>query len=106
MIIVNKYLVPKGMAAITLFPFIIFKDKSYINWKVINHEKIHIKQQIELLVIGFYILYICEYLINLMKTRDTKKAYHLISLEREAYYNDSNLNYLENRKVYSFTNYF
>ena len=51
---------------ITLYPFIFLK-KSYFERfgsqkeqrlaKTINHEKIHIKQQVELLVLPFYILY-------------------------------------------------
>ena len=42
--------------AITLFPFIFIKDEGHET--VINHESIHFKQQRELLVIFFYLLYL------------------------------------------------
>ena len=50
--------------AITLFPFIICKNKS--DKIMLNHESIHIKQQAELLVVGFWILYLFTWLINLV----------------------------------------
>ena len=37
--------------------------------------------------------------------RDTKLAYKNISFEREAYQNQSNLDYLSNRKHYSWFSY-
>ena len=40
--------------AITLFPFIISKEK--MDETTLNHEKIHIEQQKELLVVFFYLL--------------------------------------------------
>jgi len=48
-------------AAITLYPFIIVSPKRMKpkDWFVlINHEKIHLDQQRELWVLGFYVLYI------------------------------------------------
>ena len=51
--------------------------------------------------IGFYLWYIIEYLIRLIIYRNTKLAYRNISFEREAYQNQYNLDYLSNRKHYS-----
>ena len=56
-IVIKNSRIPKllswviNIRAITLFPFIIIKDEG--DEKLINHESIHIKQQLELLVIGF-----------------------------------------------------
>jgi len=75
------------------------------NYKLINHEKIHLRQQLELLILPFYIWYITEYLIGLIKYRDTKKAYYAISFEREAYANEYNLNYLQTRSFWRFLKY-
>jgi len=75
------------------------------NYKLINHEKIHLRQQLELLILPFYIWYITEYLIGLIKYRDIKKAYYAISFEREAYDNDYNLNYLQTRSFWRFLKY-
>jgi hypothetical protein len=107
MVVVFKYLVPKGYTAITIFPFIIFKyEKQKEDKTLINHEKIHLKQQIELFIIGFYIWYIIEFLIWLVKLKHRYKAYMNISFEKEAYKNENDLNYLKSRSLYSFFKYF
>jgi hypothetical protein len=55
-IIVSRYLIPKGYQGITFFPFIIVANQ-YLkqNLVIINHEKIHIRQQLELLIIPFFL---------------------------------------------------
>ncbi|PCJ63133.1 MAG: hypothetical protein COA58_16565 [Bacteroidetes bacterium] len=94
-----RYLLPKTFTAITLWPFIIFKYKENKSDVVlINHERIHLKQQVELLVIPFYIIYILEYLFLLVKLKDHNQAYLHISFEKEAYLHQDNLNYLSTRK--------
>lgn len=89
-----------------IYPFIILRNKADSNDKLfINHEKIHLKQQLELLIIPFYLWYIIEYFIRLVVTRDKQKAYLNLSFEKEAYQNEHNLNYLKDRKYYSFLKY-
>lgn len=107
MLLVYRYLVPKGYTAITIFPFIILKNSSQKEDKIlINHEKIHLKQQLELLIVGFYIWYAVEFLIWLIKLKHWHKAYLNISFEREAYKNENDLNYLKSRSLYSFLKYY
>jgi hypothetical protein len=97
-----KYLLPSNISAITLWPFIIFKLKSNATDDILlNHEKIHLKQQIELGVIPFYLIYLLEYLFGLIKHRSHDKAYRSISFEQEAYQNDSNLGYIKTRRFYA-----
>lgn len=72
------------------FPFVFVADKNDIT--TINHEKIHIIQQIECLIIPFYLIYIFEYIF---------KGYKNISFEKEAFKNELNLSYLKKRKPYS-----
>lgn len=103
--VVCSFLIPKGYAAMALFPFIVFKKKEYINPKRTNHEKIHLRQQLELLILPFYIWYGIEFLIRWAKLKDKKKAYYSISFEVEAYSNEHDLKYLESRKWYSFLKY-
>ena len=94
------------IAGIAIYPFIFLSDPKYLENKILlNHEKIHLKQQLELGIIPFYTWYSIEYLIRLIQFKDKNKAYFNISFEREAYSNDQNLNYLSNRKLYSFTKY-
>ncbi len=70
-----------------------------------NHERIHMRQQLELLLIFFFIWYLVEYVVGLVKYRDSFKAYNKISFEREAYANERNLKYLEKRRIWSFFRY-
>lgn len=91
---------------ITLFPFIILRDKKLRANKVLmNHEKIHIHQQLELLVIFFYIWYVLEYYYLFFKLKDKNLAYRNICFEREAYTKENELNYLEKRKFWNFLKY-
>jgi len=106
MIVVSKYLVPKGFVGLTLYPFILLKTKAMKqNIIVINHEKIHLRQQIELLIVFFYIIYISEWIFKWIKYKDRKLAYHNISFEREAYYHEKNMNYVKEKNIWSFWKY-
>lgn len=105
-VLVIKYLTPKGFRGLTLYPFVFLKDKSdKENVVLLNHERIHIRQQIELLVLPFLVWYILEYLVRLLQFRDRNLAYRNISFEREAYQNEKNLDYLKQRSFWSFINY-
>ncbi|WP_299104954.1 hypothetical protein [uncultured Winogradskyella sp.] len=107
MIIISKYLVPRGYIGITIFPFMILKSKVLKGRSVlINHERIHLRQQIELLIIPFLLIYILEFLIRLVKYRNWNLAYRNISFEREAYINEKDLDYLKSRPFFNFLNYF
>ena len=66
MILISKYVVPKGYTGITIFPFIFLKYQALKGNKVlINHEKIHLRQQLELLIIPFFLVYGIEFLCRL-----------------------------------------
>lgn len=105
-LIVFKYLTPKGFRGITFYPFVFLADEDdKLNSVFINHEKIHIRQQLELLVLPFYVLYLVEYLFRLIQFKDRRKAYYSISFEREAYANEKDLNYLKKRSFWNFCSY-
>ena len=102
-LIVTKYLIPKGFRGLTIYPFILVKYREdLIDEIFINHEKIHIRQQVELLVVPFFIWYLAEYLVRLLQYKNFNLAYRNISFEREAYAEESNLEYLQNRPFYRF----
>ena len=91
---------------ITLFPFILLKRKEDLHNEILlNHEKIHLRQQAELLVIFFYVWYVFEYYYFYFKLKDHFLAYKSISFEREAYAMEDDLNYLNTRKLWSFWKY-
>jgi hypothetical protein len=97
-----KLLVRKGTKAMALFPFILLRDaKLKQDTNLILHERIHLKQQLELLVLPFYVIYGVEFLIHLVRYKDSEKAYRNISFEREAYASDWDFEYLEKRKYFA-----
>lgn len=105
-LLVSRYLIPKGYSGMTVFPFIIIPDKKYREDEIfLNHEKIHIRQQAELLVIPFFIWYLVEFLIRLVRYRDRWMAYKNISFEREAYAKEKDPGYLKSRSFWSFLRY-
>lgn len=106
MILVSKLFFRKNYVGLSLWPFIILKsDALRDDDSLINHEKIHLRQQLELLVLPFYILYLSEFAIRCLVYRDSYKAYQNLSFEREAYFNEDNPNYLNERKPFSFIKY-
>ncbi|WP_406824632.1 hypothetical protein [Pedobacter sp. KACC 23697] len=97
-ILIVKKLPAAGMA---IFPFILLKSARLKNdMELINHEKIHLRQQLELLVLPFYILYLLNYLINLIRHKKHDLAYRNIVFEKEAYTYETDLNYLKNGSWY------
>ena len=83
-------------AAIAFFPFIICASTTEITPRLINHERIHLRQQLEMLILPFYIWYLIAYY---------RKGYMNVSFEKEAYSNENNLNYLKNRSIFAFIKY-
>lgn len=101
--VVSKYILRKKFVGLTLWPFIVLKHKGLKNDKVfLNHERIHLRQQLELLIIPFFVIYMIEYFLRLIQYRNRYLAYRNISFEREAYQNETNLDYLEHKKLWSF----
>ena len=106
MIIISKYLVPKGYLGITIFPFVFLKQKKLKEDIVlINHEKIHLRQQLEMLLLPFYAFYVLEFLVRLLRYKNWHLAYKNISFEREASAKESDLNYLKQRPFWNFLRY-
>ncbi|WP_445453993.1 hypothetical protein [Flavobacterium sp. 25HG05S-40] len=105
-VIVSRFLIPKGFRGITLFPFIIVSERDLKrNAVMIHHEKIHIRQQVELLIVPFFVWYGIEFLVRWIQFKDRKSAYWNISFEREAYANEKDLHYLQQRSFWKFLKY-
>ena len=83
-------------AAMAFYPFIIRASTTEITPELINHERIHLRQQRELLIIPFYIWYLIAYY---------RKGYMNVSFEKEAYNNERDLNYLKKRNIFGFRKY-
>jgi len=106
MVLVFKHFFRRNYVGLTLWPFIFVKEGGLKKDVVlINHEKIHLKQQLELFILPFYLWYFAEWLFRTVLYLDTYRAYQNISFEREAYANEKDLSYTQRRKPYSFLNY-
>jgi len=106
-ILYSKYFPPKDFGAINLFGLIIVrKDYGRLTDVEKNHERIHTRQMLEMLIVFFYLAYGIEWLIRLIQYRNRISAYYNISFEREAYNCMYDLDYLKKRKMYAFTHYY
>ena len=105
-VLVNRYLLRKKFSGIALWPFIILKEKKLKEDPVfLNHERIHLRQQLELLILPFFIWYLIEFIVRLIQYKNRNLAYRNISFEREAYKNEKDLDYLKKRSFWRFISF-
>lgn len=105
-IIVTKHFFKKRFLGATVWPFILIREpKLKLDPFFMNHERIHYRQQMELLVALFYVWYALEFLIRLIQFRNRREAYKNISFEKEAYQKEKDLKYLNNRPFLMFLKY-
>lgn len=115
-----------GCHTITIGPLVFSKrPESKVSQRLRNHEACHADQWCEvtgatLLILlachmafgipvwwlwtaalEYYIWYGLEYLVKLAVYRDAGKAYKAVCFEREAYSNELDDNYTENRRLFS-----
>ena len=106
MIIVIRHFFYRNYVGLCLWPFIILRNPSLRQDRtLINHERIHLRQQAELLLVFFYPLYFLEWLLKSGWYGSFYKGYRNISFEREAYLQQQNLHYLEERRPFQFLQY-
>ena len=122
--IIRNNIIPfPGYKAINLFGVLFVRSNAKIDDVTINHEAIHSRQFVELMVlfaaatvfirwwlpllapVFFYLLYVVEWLIHLIRFRSTDIAYRSISFEREAYTNQGDFGYLKGRGWFNFLKY-
>ena len=75
---------PREYHAITLFPFVFFNGEP-LSDSELRHERVHLWQQLVLLVLPFYLLYLLFWLYGLLRFRNQMRAYRSIPFERSAY---------------------
>lgn len=128
MIVIYNNIIPiKGFDALTIWPFIFVRKDGIYTDKTDRHEHIHGRQQLEMLVFGtmlavvlfllgcgwwslfalplFYYWYGIEWLARLAIYRNKKTAYKNVSFECEAYDNQGDLVYLDQRKPFAWIKY-
>lgn len=97
-VILSK-LAPIDIGAVTIGPLVFSRGK--ISEVTRRHETIHWQQYIETFIVGFLLLYFGFYITSLLKGRRGRDAYMEIPFEKEAYENQNDKQYLENRKRYA-----
>ena len=91
----------EGMA---LFPFVLVKHPRP-SQVLLQHEQIHLRQQLETGLLLFYLWYLAEYLWRLTRYRQHYRAYRHISFEREAFQQQNQPDYLRRRRHWAFLRY-
>lgn len=129
-VIYNNLIPFKGYTAITIWPLIFArKSAKWLKDYEENHESIHLRQQLEVLIASaviiaalilifgwswwwmltsfgvYYTWYGLEWLIRLAVYRDTHMAYRNIAVEQEAYLNERDMTYLKQRKPFAWVRY-
>mgnify|MGYP003127941024 CR=1 FL=1 len=101
--VILSYVAPIDINAIAFGPFV--WSRGVMDEQLKNHETIHYHQQLELLFVGQWLLYVFYWLKGLIKYKDGEVAYRESPFEREAYANDQNLDYLKNRERFAWRHY-
>ena len=103
LIIIAPFMKVDGMA---LWPFILLRKATFKNDAVfIRHEMIHLRQQLEMLVLPFYLVYLLNYLFNLVRLKNHNLAYLDIIFEKEANANEADREYLSKRPFWAWLKY-
>ena len=126
MIIYNRFIPFGGFQAMAFWPFIFSKSRLMSDRRK-NHERIHLRQQREVMVVSlipmlvlcltclswwwmgavpfvYYLLYGIEYVVRLM-AYGKKEAYRNISFEQEAIMNEYDFYYLKKRMRFAWMRY-
>ena len=101
MVIRTSLLNKTNIIGVAWYPFIFVRPDATVY--TINHEKIHIRQQLELGVLPFFIMYLIDYVVK--KSKYGNRAYMNMYFEVEAYLYESDLTYLECRSIWGWKDF-
>lgn len=88
-----------SVSGFTLWPVMVFASEP--DPVTENHERIHLRQQVELLVIGFLVAYVIEWLWRVVRGASGEGAYDASIFEAEAYAHETDPGYLQRRRPYA-----
>ena len=101
--VVLSKLSPIDIWAVSIGCFVFCKGKMSKTTR--RHEIIHYHQQLELLFVGQWLLYLGFFLYGLLKHRSGKTAYRENPFEKEARDNEKKYTYLRKRPLWNWKNY-
>lgn len=105
--IVNDYLPSSGYTAMTVWPLLfVRRDLQHkFNAAALRHERIHARQQLEMLILPFYLWYGLEWLVRAFCYGSNAVAYRRLSFEQEAYNHQQEEAYLQRRRPFAWLRY-
>lgn len=102
-IIYTKNRIFRYYTGFSFFIFIWISNLETDQERLIRHERIHFRQQVELLFVFHWLLYGLFYLISRLKGHRHYIAYRYNPFEIEAYQHDRDALYLSRRNPYAWT---
>jgi hypothetical protein len=102
-IVYTKNRIFKYYTGFSFFIFIWISSLEKDQPRLLRHEKIHFRQQIELLFIIHWLLYGLFYLISRLNGQRHYIAYRYNPFEIEAYQHDADVDYLNRRRAFAWT---
>lgn len=101
------FLLTGHYSAMCIWPFLFVSPGNDVSEHsvILNHERIHARQQLEMLWLFFFMWYGAEYFARLLYCRNHYKAYRTLSFEQEAFTHDEDRDYLKKRKVYAWVKF-
>jgi len=101
--VVLSKLAPIEVNAFSFGPFVFARGELTATSR--QHETIHYHQQIEMLFVFQWLLYASFSVYGFFKKSSGKEAYYNNPFEREAYDNEKNVMYLDERPMWNWTKY-
>jgi hypothetical protein len=88
----------KHIIAMAVYPFILLRNGDSEKMETtIRHERIHLRQQLEMFIFPFYIAYFTYYFVYRLQGLKHWDAYRTIPFEKEAYHYEDDEVYLGRR---------
>ena len=127
MIVYNRLIPFGGFEAMAIWPFI-FTRQRLISDRRRNHEKIHLRQQFEVMALSavvlaslcltcipwwwmaaspsvYYLLYAADYAVRTIAYRSKDEGYRNICFEQEAVMKEYDFGYIKRRRAFAWTGY-
>lgn len=105
-IIQNRFsnlILSRGFVAVTVWPLVFVRTDEPVTPQLLRHERIHGRQQLEMLWLFFFLWYGIEWVVRLCQDRRT--AYRKLSFEQEAYANEADPGYFAIRRPFRWMRY-
>jgi len=99
--ITTRHKLFRNYEGFSFFIFIFYWQGTRDKSTILNHERIHFWQQVELLFIVHWVLYAIFYLAGRIGGKNHDEAYRNIPFEREAYAFERQTGYLSERKPFA-----